>query len=357
MAMTFQQQLQALQNAGVTFEGATALLKREYANNYELAMDAQPGLIANPNSSIPQMLTSFIDPAIFKVVLAKNAAVEIFGETKKGSLTDVTALFPVVEYTGEVSSYGDYNNNGVAGINTAFPTHENYLYQVIIEWGDLELERMGLAKIGLAAEKKQAAIVALNKYQNKTYFYGVQGLQNYGLLNHPDLNAPIAPAPKAYGNLQWVTNGSVTASANEVYTDILSLVTLVVQQTAGQIDAKSKMVLALSPTSEMALHQTNQFNVNVYTLLKSNFPNLEVKTAMQYGAVSPSNPEGNSAGELVQLIASEIDGQDTGFCAFSEKLRASPVIRDLSSYKQKMMQGTWGAILKAPSNVSQMIGV
>jgi len=355
--MNFQQQLAMLQAGGITIEGASALLKPEYRGNYKLAMDAQPGLVTNANSAIPQMLTAFVDPSLLRVMTAKNAAAEIFGEVRKGSLTDQTAIFPVLEYTGEVASYGDFNNGGVAGVNTAFPTHESYIYQAIIEYGDLEMERMGLAKIGWAAEKKMGAVNTLNKYQNKTYFYGVAGLNNYGLLNHPDLPTPIAPAPKASGNLKWMVNGAVTASANEVFTDIQSLVTQVVIQTSGLVDAKSKMVLAMSPVMAMALNTTNQFNVNVYTLLERNFPNLEVKTAVQYGAVSAANPEGSVAGELIQLIATELEGQDTGYMAFNEKLRMSPVIRDMTSYKQKLMQGTWGCILRQPANVSQMIGV
>ena len=37
----------------------------------------------------------------------------------------------------------------------------------------------------------------LNKFSNLTYFFGVQGLQNYGLLNDPHLNASLTPATKA----------------------------------------------------------------------------------------------------------------------------------------------------------------
>ncbi len=342
---------------GITFPGVQGFIEPEWKRDFALAMDAQPALVTTPNSGIPQFLTSFIDPDLLRILTAKNAAVEIFGEVRKGSFTDVTAIFPVIEHTGEVSSYGDFNQNGRAGANANFPTREAYLYQTVCEYGELEMERAGLAKIGWASEVKQAAIAVLNKFQNLTYFRGVAGLQNYGLLNDPGLPPPIAPATKAAGGLTWFNGTVANASAAEVYADILSLYVQLVTQSAGNVDQKTPMTLALSPKSSAALNFTNTFNVNVTDQLKKNFPNLDVKTAVQYGALSAQNPQGSAAGEIVQLIAETVEGQKTGYCAFNEKLRGGPVIPDMSSFKQKMTQGSWGAIIRQPFAISQMLGV
>jgi hypothetical protein len=59
----------------------------------------------------------------------------------------------------------------------------------------------------------------------------------------------------------------------------------------------------------------------------------------------------------VQLIASNVEGQETGYAAFSEKLRAGPVIREMSAFKQKLSQGTWGAVIRQPFAISSMLGV
>lgn len=342
---------------GINFPGAVEFTKPEWKRNFQLAMDAQPALVTTPNSGIPSFLTTFVDPDILTILTAKNAAAEIFGEVRKGSFVDAVAMFPVVEHTGEVSSYGDFSQDGKSNANTNFPQREAYLYQTIIEYGDLEMERAGLAKIGWAAELKQSAIINLNKFQNLTYFYGVAGLQNYGLLNDPSLSAPISPATKAAGGVKWITGGVITATANEVYADIQSLFIQLVIQSSGNIDQKSKMTLAMSPVSEVALTATNQFNVNVSDLLKKNFPGLTVKTGVQYGALSAQNPQGSAAGEVVQLIADEVEGQDTGYCAFNEKLRGGVIVQDLSSFKQKMSQGSWGAVIRQPFAISQMVGV
>ena len=346
------------QDWGIHLDGAVDFLKPEFARNYQLAMDSQPVLVSVQNSGIPAFLTTFVDPDLLRILQAKMAATEILDEVRKGDWTDNAAVFPVVEHTGDVSSYGDFSENGRSNANTNFPQRQPYNYQTVAEYGDLELERAGRARIGWAAELKASSVNTLMRFQNLTYFRGVAGLQNYGLQNDPALSAPLAPAVKAAGGITWFVNGNTpNATANEVYNDIVALVTQVINQASGNIDQKSKFVLALSPKSSLALNFTNLYNVNVTDMLTKNFPNLRVETAVQYGALSAQNPQGIAGGELVQLICEEVLGQKTAFCAFNEKLRAFPIFRHLSSYKQKMMQGTWGAVIRQPFAISQLIGV
>ncbi|RVT95245.1 DUF2184 domain-containing protein [Rhodovarius crocodyli] len=337
---------------GIFMPEAREYLPDAYRHNFALAMDAQPTLVTTANSAIPAYLTQWVDPEIVKVIVAPMKAAEIMGEVRKGTWLDTTALFPVVENTGEVSSYGDYNNNGHVGVNANWPQRQSYLYQTITEWGELELERADLARLNWASQQNLASVQVLNKFQNKTYFFGVAGLQNYGILNDPSLSAALQPGPKAYGSQAhgpWVTAGVVTATANEIYSDIQSLyIQLVAQQAQGAIDMATPMKLCMSPGSSIAMTATNSFNVNVADLLKKNFPNLRIETAPEYAT---------AAGNVVQLIADQVQGQDTGYCAFNEKLRAHPVIREMSAFKQKKTQGTWGAIIKQPFAIAQMLGL
>jgi len=342
---------------GIFLPDAVEFSKPEWAYDFDLAMDAQPSLITNSNAGIPAFLTQVVDPNILTILLAKNEMAEIFGEVRKGDWEDQTALFPVSEHTGEVSSYGDHNENGRTGANVNWPQRQSYLYQTIIEYGELELARAGRGRISWASELDKSAVTVLNKFQNYSYCFGIAGLANYGLLNEPNLSAPLTPATKAATGVTWFVNGSPNATANEVYNDIVALFAELVAQSAGLVNKKSKMTLAMSPGSEVALTFTNTYNVNVEDLLKKNFPNMTVKTAVQYGAVSTSNPQGIVGGNLLQLIADEVEGQETGFCAFNEKLRAHPIIRALSAFKQKKTQGTWGAVVRQPFAITQMLGV
>ncbi len=326
--------------------------------DFGMAMDAQPALATDPNASVPAMLTTMIDPEIIRIVFAPNEAANIFGEEKKGTWLDETAMFPVVEHTGEVSSYGDYTGNGKISANTNWPQRQSYLYQTVVEYGERELERAGLAKISWVSELNQSAAEIMGKYQNLTYFYGVGGLQNYGLLNDPGLTAYLTPATKTAGGVAWInSSGVVVATANEIYSDIQTLFSQIVTQSQGLINQRTPMKLCMSPQSEVALTTTNAFNVNVNDLLKKNFPAMTVETAVQYGSLTTANPQGSAAGSIVQLIAKNAAGQKTGYCSFNEKMRSHPLIRDLSSFRQKQTGGTWGAIIRQPFALAQMIGV
>jgi hypothetical protein len=212
------------------------------------------------------------------------------------------------------------------------------------QWGERELERAGLAKIDWANRLNIASALTLNKYQNKTYFFGVSGLQNYGLLNDPSLSAPITPATKTAGGTSW-SNGTPT----ENYNDVLKLFKQLVSQANGLIDQETAMTLALSPTARANFGKTNEiFATNVEDMLKKNFPNLTIKTAPEYSTTS---------GELVQLIVDELEGQRTASCAFTEKMRAHPIVVQSSSFKQKKSQGTWGTVIFRPFLIAQMLGV
>jgi hypothetical protein len=39
-------------------------------------------------------------------------------------------------------------------------------------------------------------------------------------LNDPNLGPSLTPAPKAAGGVQWIKNGAIVATANEIYADI-----------------------------------------------------------------------------------------------------------------------------------------
>lgn len=345
------------QSRGVILPDVQHYVPDGWGEDFDLAMDAQPGMVTVPNTGIPAWLTTMIDPQVYEVLFSPLEATSIFDEQQKGDWTLSSVIFPVVEHTGETSAYGDYSNNGSVNANTNFPSRQPFLFQTILQYGDRELDVAGKAKINWLNELNAAAAWVINRYQNQTYFFGVQGLQNYGFLNDPNLTAALTPSPKAYGNNQWVTNNVITATPNEIFLDIQSLVIQLIQQSGGNINLKSNFVLALSPTSEFAITATNSFDVNVSDLIKKNIPNLKIVSAVQYGVQSASNPQGVVGGNFAQLICTDVKGQKTGFVAYNVKMRAGRLVPDLSSYKQKMVGGTLGAVIRAPYAIASMIGI
>lgn len=349
--------LRSYEREGYHFPQVKAFLDPDWAQDFNLAMDAQPQLVTTASSGIPAFLTAIIDPAILRIRQANNNAKDIFEEVKKGTWTTESAIFPVVERGGNVTSYGDFQNGGATTANANFETRQPYLFQTVCQWGELELDRAGLAKIAWATEIQGAAADVLGKFENLVYFKGIAGLQSYGIQTDPNLQPAIAPSPKANGGLSWLVGNAPNASANEIYADIQTLANTLINQSAGNINTKSKFKLCLSPSREGALTATNSFNVNVKLLLKDNYPGLEIVNAIQYGVITGQNPQGVAAGEMAQLIAPSVDNQDTGWLAFTEKLRSHRVVPDMSSFKQKMTSGVYGAVIRQPFAIATMIGV
>lgn len=343
--------LQALMGrAGIHFMGVNADFQAEGAASAlrfaqdGFACDAQPALVTVSNSGIPAFLSTYVDPKLIEVLVSPMKAAEIVGdEVKKGDWTTETAMFPVVESTGQTSAYGDYSESGNAGVNSNFPQRQSFHYQVMTQWGERELERAGLARIDWANRMNIASALTLNKYQNKTYFYGVAGLQNYGLLNDPGLSAAVSPIAKIAGGTSWAN-----ATAQEINADVQKLYKQLQTQANGLVELDTKMTLAISPISEVYLTKTTDFNVNVADILKKNFPNLTIKTAPEYSTVS---------GELAQLIVDDMEGQRTASCGFTEKMRAHPIVVGASSFKQKKSQGTWGTVIFRPFLIAQMLAI
>jgi hypothetical protein len=346
------QLIRDLEQVGIVFDGVGAVDFLKVVNgqlprfrrvgqadgSITVVCDAQPELVTVSNAGIPSYLTNYLDPRLIQVLVEPMKAAQIIGETQKGDWLSNTVQFKVREFTGEVSSYGDFNNNGNVGVNLNFPSVQAYHYQTVSQWGQKEAAEAGLAAVDWAQSINEASVLVLNKFQNKSYFFGVAGLQLYGLLNHPDLSAPIA------ATAQWNLAGT---SAETIYEDIRRMFVQLQLQTGGLVDADASMTLALSNVLQPALNKTNQYNNNVYSQLKLNFPNLRVINAPEYSTDS---------GELVQLILSNIENQPVATAAYTEKMRAHNMVVDLSSWKQKKSQGTLGTVIFFSPGIVQLTG-
>jgi hypothetical protein len=313
----------------------------------KFAMDADPQSGMLPNGGIPAIVSTFIDPTIVRTIFAKQKAVDILGEQKKGSWAQDTMMIQRIEQTGDVVGYDDYSEQGANQVTSHWENRQVYRYQTMVTYGELEQERYGLAMLPYVAEKQRAAAWTLNQAQNKFYFYGVDGLMNYGMLNDPDLPAPITPA----------TVGSATVWKDkqviDIYNDILALYEDLVTRTNGAVgdgvDMASPLVIVMSPQSSVWFKKANEvFGNTVEKMVKDTFTNIRIEVAAQYST---------DAGELVQMFVETAQGQNAGFCAYSEKLRAHPVITMTSSWKQKHSGTTYGAVITQPFLFAQMLGV
>jgi hypothetical protein len=318
-------------------------------DDLRLAMDAQPPLVTLPNASIPGFFTQLVDPEVVRILQTPNKGAEILGEQKRGTWVDQTIFIPVVENTGEVSTYGDFNTVGRSDVNEQWEQRQAYLFQTITEFGDLEIERAGAARLELVSEKQRSAAKTLDKFMDLIYHNGVANLMNYGLLNDPALPAALTPSTKAAGGVLWVTAGGVVnATAAEIYTDFQMLFNQLVVASGSYITQDTAMTLVYPNTVAAALTAVNSFGITIRAFIKESFPNVEYVVDPRYAT---------TGGNVVQLIAKEFDDNKTGYCAFNEKSRDHAIVRGLSSYAQKRTAGSWGAIIRYPLAVAQMLGV
>lgn len=307
-----------------------------------IALDAQPALVTAANAGVPALFTTYVDPNNIQILVSPTKAAELYGETKKGTWVSDTAMFIVTERTGEVSSYGDFSQDGMSNANVNFPQRQSYHYQTNTRWGERELARMSEAKVDWASKVNEGSILALLKYQNYVYLYGISGLQLYGGTNDPALPASIAPTSTWFG-----------ADGALIYADVLRLVQQLIYQGNGLIDVETPFTMGISPGNASNFSNTNLYNVNVYTQIKTNFPNLKIVTVPEFAI----NGGGNGGGtEFVQLIADTIEGQRTCEAAFTEKMRAHAIVTKTSSWEQKKSQGAWGTIIYRPVFIASMLG-
>lgn len=310
------------------------------------AMDAQPGLATSANAGVLLSSVSIIDPEVVRVLFTPMRAAEIMGgEAQKGTWVDQVAYFPMAESTGQVASYGDYSTAGSVDANANWNYRQPYTWQAYKRYGEQQLERWGAAGLNYASELDMGVALTFGKFSNKTYFNGVSGLVNYGLLNDPSLPSAVSPTTKVD------TSAGVTwakATAVEQFNDVKKLYTTLVTQMGGNVEMTDTMTLVISTTRQPELLKANDFNTTTIQLIQQSFPNLTIKAAPEYSTGS---------GELMQLILGTVDGVKTAYPAYTEKLRTHTLIPEGSSWSQKVSAGSWGAIIRRPIAIAQMLGI
>jgi hypothetical protein len=301
------------------------------------AASLSPTLIGTNNQGVPNFLTTLLDTEIIQALFSPMTAADLVGETKKGDFTTLTAAFMQTEAKARISTYGDYNANGSAGVNVNYPQRQSYHFQVWSTWGERELEMAGAGRIALAAEIDYAATLGLAKFTNATYLKGVSGLQNYGLMNDPNLPSPVAASA-----------GWAAAEPQDIYNAFNAMFKTLVGQTQGRVLSDSMMRCGVPPTVMADLNRINLYGLSAMMKIKEVFTGLEFVSIPEFDTDS---------GRLVQLWAPEIERQRSATCGFTEKLRNHAIERYSSYFRKKSSAGSWGAIIFRPACVTQLLGV
>ena len=303
-------------------------------------------LITQPNSTVPVEMLAYIDPTVIEIMTAPRNARELYDEEKRGDWTTPYFKWRADEITGNTAAYSDFGQFGVSGVNNEWHTREQYRFQTIIQYGDLEQDMASQVKINLAAAKQRAAATTIDIDANKFYLLGVSGKEIYGVLNDPNLPAAVSP----------ISVGGVTAwsgkDAIARYNDVIKLFTTLVNQLNGLVDEKSKLKIATSPGTRSLLAAPTALGLTTMKMLEDYFPNAEFVSLPQLGAAYAP-----SASETLMIIAPEVLGNQTGLLGFGEKIRMGRIVPELSSFAQKVTGTTYGGVIRVPAAVAQMTGI
>jgi hypothetical protein len=305
----------------------------------------QDAATLDPNATVPAYMRTYANPRIIEVLTAERAYRKIAPEVKNGDFTTAFTQFRSIEFTGETTPYGDYDGNGVSGVNTAFPVREQYRFQTTIKVGDLEQKMNAEAKIDLFAEKQKSAAINIDIAFNKYALYGVAGKAVYGLLNDPSLNAAITPIVVNSTQTKWEDK-----TANQEMNDLNKLVASLYTQAAGHIDDSTRTKLLVSPATLAAMNKLNDYGVSVKKMIADTYPNMTI-------VVVPELYNATLETSTMILLADEILGQPTVEFGYADKYYAHEIVRDLSSWKQKVSAGTYGAIVQLPFAIGSMTGI
>lgn len=296
----------------------------------------------DPNTAVPAYMAMYANPRVIEVLTAPRNYRAIAPEVKNGDWTTAFTQFRMVELTGTATPYQDYDANGQSNINTAFPTRKQYRFQTTLRVGDLEQDMNMAARIDLFAEKQRSAAIVLEQTFNRFAFFGVEGVELYGLLNDPNLNADITPTTGTGGDT-WAQK-----TANEIMTDINKMASQLYTQSNGWVNDATPLKLIIPPASLAELNKLNDFGVSVKKMLSDTYPNITIITAPEMAGTS---------GNVAMLKADEIEGQPVVEFGYSEKYKAHGIVRESSSMHQKISAGTYGAIIYYPFAIVTMLGV
>ncbi|TAM15961.1 MAG: DUF2184 domain-containing protein [Pandoraea sp.] len=334
--------LDQLKGFGIHLPRGAELLDAPTRTKLVAAMDAAGPLVTTPNNGIPAMLTNYFDPRVIEVLVAPMNAELLYGAVQKGDWATNTTTFMVVESTGETATYGDFSENGQSGHNTEFPQRQSYGYQTNTQWGDKQMDVAAKARLNYAQRQQIASALILRKKENSIFLFGVSGLQNYGLMNDPALSAPVAPTTGVGGNT-WALKTS-----DEIYADFVLLWTNLITAGNGLINTKSRVKVGIPNIVEQYLTKQNTYGQVLRDRLKLAYPNMEIETIPEFATGS---------GNLVQMIAVDVEGQPTGELAYAERMRAHGVVRHSSFFSEKKSGHAWGAVIYYPNFITQMLGV
>lgn len=318
-------------------------------------LDALEVSVTTPSLSVPIQFAQTFLPGFVPVITAARKIDELIGVTTIGKWEDEEIIQGEIENLGEAELYGDNTNIPLSSWNA------NWQRRTVLRWekgfqaGLLEDARNALARINSAAEKRTAAMRALDITRNRVGFFGYNGGNNrtYGLLNDPNLPAYISAAATGVGgSTEWVNK-----SFKNIVADLTAMFARLRNVSKDVIDVESTATtLVLSTEVHEYINVPTDFgNVTVLQWLRNTYPKVRVMTAPEFNGA-------DGGANVAYLFADSVDdGGSDGGATFIQmipaRFRPLGTERRVKGYVEAFSNASAGVMCKRPYAVQRLTGI
>lgn len=306
--------------------------------------DAMPNITPN-NIGMPAGILSQVSVEVAETILAYRSGDEALGGRKK--LLDWEQqdyYLPLVEKTGSVEPYSDFDDSVASGLNVTFGRTGHYLFSTSYNVGEREAMQLAQGNINsdnyLISASLEALAVELNRVAFNGYVNNNGSFLVYGLLNNTFLNN-YETADKKFSAMTYQECVAFFAKA----------IAKLRSQTGNNIQRGSKLrvVVASNAFDALALKFTD-LGVDAITALINKFKELDVEITIT-PAIELDNANANQ--DVIYFILENSQGgiSDTTTLGYSEIGRMSNVVLGTTYKQQKVSAGTTGAVIYKPSYI------
>jgi len=316
------------------------------------AMDDQQGGVTTASMATPiQFLQTWL-PGLVRTNTAARKIDELVGITTVGSWEDEEIVQQVLEPIGNAIPYGDYTNVSLSSWNVNYERRSIVRFEKGLKVGVLEEARAARARINSAAEKRNAASMALEVQRNAIGFYGYNSGVNrtYGFLNDPSLPAYVTVAAGASASTLWSQKQFL-----EITADIRSAAAALQTQSQDTVPMDGPLTLAVPTNSYAYLTTVSSFGNSVMQWIKETYPKMRVVSAPQLNAA-------NGGANVFYLYAESVDdGSSDNGRVFDQivpaKFQSLGVEKQSKAYVEDYANSTAGVLLKRPYAVCRRSGI
>lgn len=317
----------------------------------QIAGDA--AVYSPPSNGVLEYYTTVFNNKLIKQILKTTPLRQLTDDWQQGQFGTTDLNVPTISYAGNSQVYADDSGQGGSSINVAWVPRQAVTLQRTLKYGDLTQAQFGMAKIDYVGQMREGLAALTNLDINNIGFRGFDGMNIYGLLNDPSLNAAIvAPASVANpASSLWFYK-----TYDEIINDIRSMFNSIIQIAGGNADYTSPCKLGLPPACYTALTKQNALGTQtVEGYCKSVFPGMEIIQVPNYQGTG--SPVGSVIPNKAQLIMKELAGQPVAYNVFSQLYNSHGVVRLISSYAEKISYTISGAFVALPIGIATITGI